>query len=117
MQFQKLQQTIGHTFKNPDLLQEAVTHPSLAHERAGNGTQHNQRLEFLGDAVLQLVLTDFIYALYPDFAEGKLTQVRAHEGDSFGQERLVALLEGRQADRRDSPIFGCPLTDPEEVRK
>src|SRR5213594_444319 len=78
MQFQKLQQTIGHTFKNPDLLQEAVTHPSLAHERAGNGTQHNQRLEFLGDAVLQLVLTDFIYALYPDFAEGKLTQVRAH---------------------------------------
>lgn len=78
MHAQKLQTIIGHEFKNPDLLQQALTHPSLAHEQGVNGTQHNQRLEFLGDAVLQLVLTDYIFELYPDFPEGKLTQVRAH---------------------------------------
>jgi ribonuclease-3 len=78
MHAQKLQKIIGHSFKNPELLQEALTHPSLAHEKGGNGTHHNQRLEFLGDAVLQLILTDHIFAMYPDFPEGKLTQVRAH---------------------------------------
>jgi len=78
MHILKLQKTIGHQFKNSELLTEALTHPSLAHEK-GNGTsQHNQRLEFLGDAVLQLVLTDHIFKLHPDQPEGKLTQLRAH---------------------------------------
>ena len=78
MQVQKLQKIIGHIFKDSRLLQEALTHPSLAHEKGSDGTQHNQRLEFLGDAVLQLILTDQIFELFPDFPEGKLTQVRAH---------------------------------------
>ena len=78
MQTDQLQKIIGHKFKNPALLLEALTHPSLAHEKAGHCGQHNQRLEFLGDAVLQLILTDQVYALHPDFPEGKLTQVRAH---------------------------------------
>jgi ribonuclease III len=78
MQLQKLQKIIGHQFKDPELLQEALTHPSLAHEQCDNGSRHNQRLEFLGDAVLQLILTDHIFEMFPDFPEGKLTQVRAH---------------------------------------
>ena len=78
MQIQKLQKIIGHQFKNSELLQEALTHPSLAHEQCAEGTQHNQRLEFLGDAVLQLILTDHIFEMFPEFPEGKLTQVRAH---------------------------------------
>jgi hypothetical protein len=47
---------------------------------------------------------------------GGLTAVRGHEGNSFGQERVVALLRGTAADRRDSPVFGCPLQDPKEAR-
>jgi ribonuclease-3 len=78
MHAQKLQKLIGYDFKNPDLLTEALTHPSLAHEKVGVGNHHNQRLEFLGDAVLQLMLTDHIYKLHPDLPEGKLTQIRAH---------------------------------------
>jgi ribonuclease-3 len=78
MQLQKLQKVIGHQFKDLQLLQEALTHPSLAHEQCANGTRHNQRLEFLGDAVLQLILTDRIFEMFPEFPEGKLTQVRAH---------------------------------------
>jgi ribonuclease-3 len=77
MQRQKLQEVIGYAFKEEELFIEALTHPSLAHEQ-GSGNHHNQRLEFLGDAVLQLMLTDHIFKLYPDLPEGKLTQIRAH---------------------------------------
>lgn len=77
MPLQQLQNTIGYQFKNKALLIEALTHPSLAHEKR-QFNHHNQRLEFLGDAVLQLVLTDRIFALHPDLPEGKLTQIRAH---------------------------------------
>lgn len=78
MHVQKLQKTIGYEFKSRELLIEALTHPSLAHEKSPSANHHNQRLEFLGDAVLQLVLTDRVYKLYPEFPEGKLTQHRAH---------------------------------------
>ena len=78
MQPQKLEQVIGHAFKNPVLLVAALTHPSLTHEKGQANHHNNQRLEFLGDAVLQLLLTDRIYRLHPDLPEGKLTQIRAH---------------------------------------
>jgi ribonuclease-3 len=78
MHLQKLQAAIGYTFKDPELLHEALTHPSLAHENGAEGNRHNQRLEFLGDAVLQLMLTDQIYKLYPSQPEGVLTPLRAH---------------------------------------
>ena len=93
MQVQKLQKIIGHDFKDARLLQEALTHPSLAHEKGGDGTQHNQRLEFLGDAVLQLVLTDLIFALYPDYPEGKLTQVRAHLANRHTLHRRAVAID------------------------
>ena len=71
-----LQTLLGYKFANPALLQLALTHPSLAHEQ-GAPMQHNQRLEFLGDAVLQLVLTRDLYERYPAFGEGPLTKARA----------------------------------------
>src|SRR5262245_46711706 len=71
-----LQARLGYTFKDADLLRLALTHPSVAHEN-GTNLQHNQRLEFLGDAVLQLVLTRVLYEKFPGFGEGPLTKARA----------------------------------------
>lgn len=71
-----LQTRLGYTFRNLGLLRLALTHPSVAHE-AGTAMQHNQRLEFLGDAVLQLVLTRELYERFPEFNEGPLTKARA----------------------------------------
>jgi ribonuclease-3 len=73
----RLQHALRYTFRDPALLRVALTHPSVAHERA-TATLHNQRLEFLGDAVLQLVLTRELYEKFPDAGEGLLTKARAH---------------------------------------
>lgn len=62
--------------KESKLYEQALTHSSFAHEK-GNGSGYNERLEFLGDAVLQLVISDHLYFLYPHLPEGKLTRLRA----------------------------------------
>jgi ribonuclease-3 len=72
----ELQDRLGYTFKDPALLRLALTHPSVAHEQ-GASIQHNQRLEFLGDAVLQLVLTRELYDKFAEVGEGPLTKARA----------------------------------------
>ncbi len=66
----------GHVFQDSALLQLALTHPSVAHER-GETVEHNQRLEFLGDSVLGLILTFELYEKFPDCEEGALTKARA----------------------------------------
>jgi len=71
-----LEKELGYRFRDGALLRLALTHPSLAHV-LGGGQQHNQRLEFLGDAVLQLVITTRLYEQFPDLGEGPLTQARA----------------------------------------
>src|SRR5580765_972322 len=71
-----LQTRLGCTFRDESLLRLALTHPSVAHEQSAQ-LQHNQRLEFLGDAVLQLVLTRELYEKFPSFDEGPLTKARA----------------------------------------
>lgn len=71
-----LQTRLGYAFNDAALLRLALTHPSLAHE-SGEPTPHNQRLEFLGDAVLQLVLTEKLFAHFPGFDEGQLSKSRA----------------------------------------
>jgi ribonuclease-3 len=71
-----LQDRLGYVFRDTALLQLALTHPSVAHEQ-GSPVQTNQRLEFLGDAVLQLVLTRELYEKFPGFGEGPLTKARA----------------------------------------
>ena len=71
----QLQQVIGYEFKNPELLREAMTHKSYAAE--WNVKYDNQRLEFFGDAVVELVLTKYLYNRYPDLQEGDLTKIRS----------------------------------------
>ncbi|MCX8157875.1 MAG: ribonuclease III [Verrucomicrobiae bacterium] len=72
----ELEQRLGYHFRNPYLLQTALTHPSVAHENQ-RPLEHNQRLEFLGDSVLELVLTSELFARFPDMGEGGLTKARA----------------------------------------
>lgn len=71
-----LQETLGYVFRDESLLRLALTHPSVAHESAVS-TPHNQRLEFLGDSILGLVLTRELYERFPDWGEGSLTKARA----------------------------------------
>jgi len=71
-----LEQQLEYHFKSKDLLKLALTHPSVAHEK-GLPIQTNQRLEFLGDAVLQLALTRELYDKFAEFGEGPLTKARA----------------------------------------
>jgi ribonuclease-3 len=71
-----LQKEIQYQFRDLALLQLALTHPSVAHEQ-GRMVQHNQRLEFLGDAVLGVVLTRELYEKFPEVSEGPLTKARA----------------------------------------
>ena len=71
-----LEERIGYKFRNPLLLAEALTHPSLRHETHRSHFD-NQRLEFLGDAVLHLGITEHLYGYFTAEAEGKLTKLRA----------------------------------------
>ena len=71
-----LQQRLSYPFRDESLLVLALTHPSVAHEQ-GTPVAHNQRLEFLGDAVLQLALTRELYEKFPTYDEGPLTKARA----------------------------------------
>lgn len=73
-----LEQSIGMAFRNKKLFQQAFTHTSFAHERKNNGHyQDNERLEFLGDAVLELAVSEYLYERYPHMSEGELTRTRA----------------------------------------
>jgi len=71
-----LEQRLRYKFRNPLLLAEALTHPSLGHETQRHHFD-NQRLEFLGDAVLQLIFTEYLFDRYQDATEGQLTKLRA----------------------------------------
>lgn len=73
----KLEQKIGITFKNKDLLYEALTHRSYLNENPSWKTPHNERLEFLGDAALELAVTENLFAKFPNYPEGQLTSFRA----------------------------------------
>jgi ribonuclease III len=72
----ELQHRLGYQFRDENLLRLALTHPSVAHE-AGTATAHNQRLEFLGDSVLSLILSQRLYDQFPAADEGSLTKSRA----------------------------------------
>ena len=74
---EEFQQKLGYTFKNPQLLQNALTHSSYANEHRGGGMRSNERLEFLGDAVLGVVTADYLFRKHPDLPEGDLTRLRA----------------------------------------
>ena len=107
-----LQARMGYTFRNPDLLRLSLTHPSIAHEQ-GATIQHNQRLEFLGDAVLQLVLTRELYQKFPEVGEGPLTKARAQmvnrrtlaeQGSSLSLGEHLVMSRGEDLNRgRERP--------------
>ncbi len=68
---------LGYTFQNPELLQLALTHASWAHEQKKR-LPHNERLEFLGDAVLELATSEHLFRALSNMEEGRLTKIRAH---------------------------------------
>ena len=71
------EERLGYTFKNKALLANALTHSSYANEHRREGKTSNERLEFLGDAILGLVVAEHLYAEHPDKPEGELTKLRA----------------------------------------
>jgi ribonuclease-3 len=100
-----LQTRLGYSFRDESLLRLALTHPSIAHEQ-GAPVQHNQRLEFLGDAVLQLALTRELYEKFSTFDEGPLTKARAKlvnrralavHGRAIGLGEHLILSRGEEA--------------------
>ena len=81
-----MQHRIGHRFADPGLLERALTHRSF-------GAQHNERLEFLGDAVLSLAVSSLLFERFSGSAEGDLTRVRAHLVREDSLHRLALALE------------------------
>ena len=74
MNYEKIEKEIGYEFKNKQLLETALTHTSYAYE---NKKQSNEKLEFLGDSILEFVSSEYIYHNYPNLKEGEMTKVRA----------------------------------------
>jgi len=72
----KLQSSIGIKFNNPDILQQAVTHASYINENPAAASGDNERMEFLGDALLNLFVAEKLYCDFPELPEGKLTEIR-----------------------------------------
>lgn len=110
-----LTQILGYTFQDQSLLEEAFTHPSYAHDR--DGGFGNERLEFLGDAVLGLVIAQRLYAAHPDWREGELTRARSSLVNThalarrsrqlgFGEFLQLGKTELRTGGREKSSILG-----------
>lgn len=100
-----LEDRIGYQFKNKDLLHQALVHRSYLNEHKQFHLDHNERLEFLGDAVLELVVTDYLYKEYEDLPEGELTNLRAaivrgemlaQVSQELGLEKFILLSRGEQ---------------------
>lgn len=77
MTLKEFEESVGVMFKDEALLKQAFIHRSFINENPRSGLVHNERLEFLGDAVLELVVTDFLYRTYPNHSEGDLTAYRS----------------------------------------
>jgi ribonuclease III len=88
----QLQQKLGYTFSNPGLVVQALTHKSFSNEQQ-ECVAHNERLEFLGDAVLELAVSDLVYRLFPDIPEGGLTRIRAEVVSEKGLTEVARDLQ------------------------
>ncbi|SEA47479.1 RNAse III [Desulfuromusa kysingii] len=87
----ELQKIIGYTFNDSSLLYQALTHKSFSNEQP-EFVLHNERLEFLGDAVLELVISDWVFNHYPDIPEGGLTRIRSEVVSEKGLFRIAKNL-------------------------
>jgi ribonuclease-3 len=88
-----LMDRIGYVFANYPVFQEALTHKSYTNEQGGMVIPHNERLEFLGDAVLDMVISHKIFVAYPDLPEGELTRIRAEVVSEAGLAQVGRRLE------------------------
>lgn len=118
--WQKLCDNMGYEFQNPRLLELALTHSSWANEK-GHGGQHNERLEFLGDAVLELCVSTELYKRYPHAREGELTRMRSRlvsekslaeiaRKNNLDEALLLGAGEERQGGRKRDAIL-CDATE------
>ena len=107
MDFSAFEKKLGMVFISKDLLRTAFTHRSYLNENRKAGMEHNERLEFLGDAVLELVVTEYLYAKYPDRNEGDLTSYRsalvnavtlAGVAEGLGMNEYLLLSRGEAKD-------------------
>lgn len=108
MNQEKAEKIIGVAFNDKALLKQAFTHRSYINESKNEKLFHNERLEFLGDAVLELVVTDFLYEKYPNKAEGDLTAFRAalvntqtlsQASSDLGFDEFLLLSKGEAKDK------------------
>ncbi|MBN2197961.1 ribonuclease III [Candidatus Wolfebacteria bacterium] len=102
-----LEKKIKKSFKNKDFLKEALTHRSYINENPSWAFSHNERLEFLGDAVLELVVTEILFECFPEYPEGQLTslraslvnyQIMAESAESFDLGDFILLSKGEAKD-------------------
>ncbi len=107
MDFAPFEARIGHDFKDKALIETAFTHRSYLNENRAPGRAHNERLEFLGDAVLELVVTDYLFRIYPEKDEGDLTSLRsalvntesiADAATNLGMNDFLLLSRGESRD-------------------
>jgi ribonuclease-3 len=106
--FGTFENKIGVTFRDKGVLREAFTHRSYINETRERGLAHNERLEFLGDAVVELAVTDYLYKKYPESNEGDLTSYRAalvnavtlgNLAIDMGMEEYLFLSKGEAKDK------------------
>ena len=89
-----LEEKLGYTFRDKNLLLHAMTHSSYANEHRASGLTSNERLEFLGDSVLGMVVADYLFRTHPDMPEGELTRTRAalvREGSLYEVAKVLNL--------------------------
>lgn len=109
----RVEERLGVRFKNKGLLQEALTHRSYLNENR-SVKKHNERLEFLGDAVLELVVSEYLFDAFPEKEEGELTQLRstlvnattlAIVAEAVGLEPFLRLSRGQARDNGRAKKF------------
>ncbi len=107
METDKLEKKLGISFKNKDLLTEALTHRSYLNEFPRWHLPHNERLEYLGDAVLELLVTEELFAKFPKYPEGQLTvlraalvnyQILARVAEKLGLDGFILMSRGERKD-------------------
>ena len=108
IQFSDFEKKIKISFKDKNLLKQSFTHRSYINENPGISIAHNERLEFLGDAVLELIVTDFLYKEYPQYTEGELTALRSalvnaiiisEVASDIGMNDYLLLSKGEEKDK------------------
>lgn len=106
-ELESLEKKIGHRFSAPDLLKEALTHRSYINENPSWPYAHNERLEYLGDAVLELAVSEDLFRKFPKFPEGQLTVLRAalvnyvmmaHVAGDIGLAKCLFMSKGESRD-------------------